>query len=102
LLTAPVAPHMVEELWSKLGKPYSVHTQQWPTWDEAMLIEETVEIPVQVNGKIRGRVTLPADADEEAIRLAALEDANVQRYLEGKEIVRIIVPRGQLVSIVVK
>ncbi len=102
LLMAPVTPHMAEELWARLGRPYSIHQQNWPTWDEAMLIDETIEIPVQVNGKIRGRVTLPAEADEASIKLAALEDANVQRYVEGKEIVKIIVPRGQLVSIVVK
>jgi leucyl-tRNA synthetase len=102
LLLAPVAPHLAEELWARQEKPYSVHQQAWPTWDEAMLVEDTVEIPVQVNGKVRARVTLPAQADEEAIRATALADDNVQRYLEGKQIVKIIVPRGQLVSIVVK
>ena len=102
LLMAPIAPHFAEELWARQGQPYSIHQQAWPTWDEAMLVEDTVEIPVQVNGKVRGRVTLPAQADEEAIKAAALADANVQRYLEGKRVLKIIVPRGQLVSIVVK
>jgi len=102
LLLAPVAPHISEELWARLGKPYSIHQQAWPTWDENMLVEETVEIPVQVNGKVRGRITISADADEEAIKAKALEDPNVQRHLAGKQIVKIIVPRRRLVSIVVK
>ncbi len=102
LILAPVVPHLAEELWAKLGNSYSVHTQAWPTWDEAMLVEETVEIPVQINGKVRGRITVANDADEEAIQAAALEEPNVQRHLEGKQIVKIIVPQGRLVSIVVK
>ncbi|MCJ7549416.1 MAG: class I tRNA ligase family protein [Anaerolineae bacterium] len=102
LLLAPVTPHMAEELWALLGKPYSVHTQSWPTWDEAMLVEEMREVPVQVNGRVRGRVTVSADADAEAIKMAALADENVQRHLEGKQVVKVIEPRGKLVSIVVE
>ncbi|MGC9396018.1 MAG: leucine--tRNA ligase [Anaerolineae bacterium] len=102
LLVAPVAPHMAEELWAFLGKPYSVHTQAWPTWDPAMLVEDEIEIPVQINGKVRGRVTVPADAGEDAIKAAALADANVQRHLEGQQIIKVIVPNGRLVSIVVR
>jgi leucyl-tRNA synthetase len=102
LLVAPVAPHMAEELWAFLGKPYSVHTQAWPAWDPAMLVEDEIEIPVQINGKVRGRVTVPADAGEEAIKAAALADANVQRHLEGQHVIKVIVPNGKLVSIVVK
>ncbi len=101
-LLALVAPHLAEELWARTDRPYSVHLQSWPTWDEAMLVEQTVEIPVQVNGRVRARITLPAESDEAAIRQAALADPNVQRYVADKEIVKIIVPRGQLVSIVVK
>ncbi len=102
LLLAPVAPHLAEELWAKLGQPYSVHQQSWPTWDEAMLVEETVEIPVQVTGKVRGRITIDVNADEASIRTAALEEPNVQRHIEGKEIIKIIVPKKKLVSIVVR
>jgi leucyl-tRNA synthetase len=102
LLLAPVAPHLAEELWKRLGKPYSIHQQAWPVWDEAMLVEEMVEIPVQVNGKVRGRISLPVDSAEESIKAAALADPAVQRFVEGKEVVKIIVPRGQLVSIVVR
>ncbi len=102
LLLAPVAPHITEELWEFLGKPYSIHQQSWPTWDPAMLVEDEIEIPVQVNGKVRGRVTVPADAGEEAIKAAALADANVQRHLEGQQVLKVIVPNKKLVSIVVK
>jgi leucyl-tRNA synthetase len=102
LLLAPVTPHLAEELWAKLGKPYSIHQQLWPEWDEAMLVEETVEIPVQINGKIRGRITMAVSADEEAIKSAAMADPTILSYVEGKQVIKIIVPRGQLVSIVVK
>ncbi len=60
LLLAPVTPHMTEELWSLLGYPYSIHQQDWPVWDEALLLEDTIELPVQINGKVRARITLPA------------------------------------------
>jgi len=102
LLVAPVAPHMAEELWAFMGKPYSIHQQAWPTWDPAMLVEDEIEIPVQINGKVRGRVTVPADAGEEVIKAAALADANVRRHLEGQQVLKVIVPNKRLVSIVVK
>ncbi len=102
LLMAPITPHIAEELWAALGKPYSIHQQAWPSWDEAQLVETTVELPVQINGKVRGRITAAADADEETLKQLALEEPNVQRYLEGKEIRKIIVPQGKIVSIVVK
>ncbi len=102
LLVAPVAPHIAEELWAFLGKPYSIHQQAWPAWDPAMLVEDEIEIPVQINGKMRGRVTVPADAGEDAIKAAALADANVQRHLEGQQVLKVIVPNKKLVSIVAK
>ncbi len=102
LLLAPIAPHISEELWAEMGRLYSIHQQAWPTWQEEMLVQETVEIPVQVNGKVRGRITVASDATDAAMEAAALQDPNVQRHLEGKEIVKTIIPRGQLVSIVVK
>ena len=102
LLMAPITPHIAEELWATLGKPYSIHRQTWPTWDEAQLVEQTVELPVQINGKVRGRITAAADADEETLKQLALEEPNVQRYLEGQEVRKIIVPQGKIVSIVVK
>ncbi len=102
LLLAPVAPHIAEELWTRLGKPYSVHTQPWPAWDEAMLKEENIELPVQINGKLRGKVVVPSDADEAAIEAITLADPAVRKHIEGKTVVKVIIARGKMVSLVVK
>ncbi len=102
LLLAPVTPHLAEELWARLGKPYSIHQQSWPSYDERYLIEETITLPIQINGKVRGRITVPADADEETIKAKALAETNVRRHLEGKQIVKIIIPKRKLVSIVAR
>ena len=101
-MLAPVAPHIAEELWTNhLGKPYSVHQQAWPKFDEAAAKEDVIELPVQVNGKVRDRITVPAEAGEEEIRSAALASATVQKYLDGKEPKKVIVANRKLVSIVV-
>jgi len=101
-MLAPVAPHIAEELWTNhLGKPYSIHQQMWPKVDEAAAKEDMIELPVQVNGKVRDRITVPADADEETIKSAALASEIVQKYLEGKEPKKVIVAKGRLVSLVV-
>ncbi|MBI3161944.1 MAG: leucine--tRNA ligase, partial [Chloroflexi bacterium] len=101
-MMSPVAPHISEELWTKhMGKPYSIHTQQWPAVDEAATKEDTIELPVQINGKVRDRVIVPADASEDDIRKAALASETVQKYLEGKEPKKVIVANRRLVSIVV-
>ncbi len=102
LLLAPITPHLAEELWEAIGKPYSVHLQAWPAWDEAMLVEEAVELPVQINGKVRGRVIVAADASDEDIRAAALAEPNVRRYIEGQQVLKVIVAGRKLISIVVK
>ena len=102
LLLAPITPHLAEELWAERGNAYSIHEQAWPSWDPAMLVRKTREVPVQINGKVRGRITLATDAGEEAIKAAALAEPNIRRYTEGKEIVKIIVPGKRLVSIVVR
>jgi len=77
LLLAPGAPHIAEELWHRLGKEFSIHNQPWPTWDEALVAEETIDIPVQVNGKIRDRITIPAAADEAETLAAARATARI-------------------------
>ena len=100
-MLAPVAPHIAEELWTeKLGKPYSVHTQPWPPVDEAATLEQEITLVVQVNGKVRARITIPADAGEEQLRAAALADPAVQKALEGKPPRQVIVVPGRLVNIV--
>ena len=101
-MLAPVAPHVAEELWTNhMGKPYSVHQQHWPEFDAEAAKEDEIEIPVQINGKVRDRITVPADAGEDVIRSAALASETVQKYLEGKEPRKVIVAKGRLVSIVI-
>ena len=101
-MLAPVASHIAEELWTNhLGKPYSIHQQMWPKVDEAATKEDSIELPVQINGKVRDHITVPADASEEDIKSAALASETVQKYLEGKEPRKVIVANRRLVSIVV-
>ena len=101
LLTAPLAPHIAEELWDQRGKPYSVHQQAWPEFDESLVVEETVEIVVQVNGRVRDHVTLPVDAGKEAALAGALASERVQGWVEVKEPRRVIYVPGKLLNIVV-
>jgi leucyl-tRNA synthetase len=101
-MLAPVCPHIAEELWTEvLKKPYSIHQQSWPKVDEAAAREDEITIPVQVNGKLRDRVTVPADASEEQIRSAALASETVKKYLGGKKPKKVIVAQKKLVSIVI-
>jgi leucyl-tRNA synthetase len=100
LLLAPVAPHMAEELWSRLGKPYSVHQQAWPNFDPAALATDEITLVVQIDGKVRDRVTLPVNAGEEQARRAALASPTVQRHLEGKTVRQAIYVEGRLINLV--
>jgi leucyl-tRNA synthetase len=101
-MMAPVTPHIAEELWTTyLRKPYSVHQQSWPQVDEAAAKEDVIELPVQINGKVRDRITVPAEASEDVIKAAALGSETVQKFLEGKEPRKVIVVKGKLVSLVV-
>jgi len=101
-MMAPVSPHITEELWTEhLGKPYSIHQQSWPEADETATKEDSIEIPVQVNGKLRDKVTVTADASEDDIKAAALATEGAQKYLEGKEPRKVIVVQKRLVNIVV-
>lgn len=101
-MLAPVAPHMAEELWTEhLGKPYSIHQQPWPQVDEEAVKEDSIEIPVQVNGKLRDKVVVPAEASEEDIKSAALATDGAQKYMEGKPPKKVIVVPKKLVNIVV-
>jgi leucyl-tRNA synthetase len=102
ILIAPIVPHFCEELWSLLGHEESIFRASWPEVEPAALRVEEVTIAVQVNGKVRSRLTVPVDGEEEAIKQAALADEKVRKYLEGKEVVKVIVIPGRLVNIVVK
>ena len=100
LMLAPVAPHISEELWALLGKPYSIHQQKWPVVDAEAAADEKITLIVQVNGKLRDRIVVPADITDDAAREAALESDNVKRHLEGAKPRKIIVVPGRLVNIV--
>jgi leucyl-tRNA synthetase len=100
-MLAPICPHIAEELWAQTGREYSIHNQPWPAVDEEAAREEEIVIPIQVNGKLRDRVIVPADASEEEIKSAALASKGVQKYLEGKVLKKVIVAQKKLVNIVV-
>jgi leucyl-tRNA synthetase len=102
LMLAPFAPYLASELWETLGKTSNVLRQPWPKYDPALAKENEVEMAVQVNGKIRARITVPADAEEAQIRDTGLADHKVQASIAGKEIVKVLVVKGRLVNVVVK
>jgi len=102
LMMAPVTPHLAEELWTRLGYPYSIHRQAWPAYDKAAAADDVVTLAVQVNGKVRDRIQVAADASEDVARQAALAAAGAQKYTEGKQVVKVIYASKQLVNIVVK
>ncbi|MGD9127428.1 MAG: leucine--tRNA ligase [Planctomycetia bacterium] len=102
LLLSPYAPHMAEELWELLGKTDTLAYEPWPTYDAAMLVEDTIEIPVQILGKVRAKITIPADADKDTMLAAAKENPRIAELLDGKKIVKEIVVPGKLVNFVAK
>ena len=101
-LLAPIAPFVTEELWHRLGHDDSVHDQAWPTADTSLLVEDEVEVVVQVNGKVRGRITVPTGADEDTAVAAARADENVAGYLDEGTVVKTIVVPDRLVNFVVR
>jgi leucyl-tRNA synthetase len=100
LLLSPIAPHICHRLWQALGNTGAVANAPWPVLDEAALVRSSIEIVVQVNGKVRGKIQVSADASKDAVEKMALEDANVLRFTEGVSIRKIIVVPGRLVNIV--
>jgi leucyl-tRNA synthetase len=101
LMVAPLAPHLAEELWKRLGHAKSLAHGPFPVADPQYLVEDSVEYPVQVNGKVRGHVTVPADADADVLEAAALADEKVQAFINGVTPKKVIVVAGRLVNIVV-
>jgi leucyl-tRNA synthetase len=100
-MMAPSCPHVAEELWMLLGKPYSIHNQPWPAVDEEAAADEEITLVLQVNGKLRDRIQVPADVSEEQARAFALANETVQKHLEGKEPRKVIVVPGRLVNVVI-
>jgi leucyl-tRNA synthetase len=100
-ILAPFAPHMTEELWHRLGREGSVHVSAWPTYDESKTISSSFELVIQVNGKVRDRIQVPADISEDEAKTKALTSEHVQKYLEGKEPKKIMYVKGKLVTIAV-
>ena len=101
LVLAPLAPHIAEELWARLGNSESIAYATWPRADERFLKSDTIEVAVQVNGKMRGRISIPAEATEEEALEIAKEDENVARHLSNKELKRSIYVPGRIVNFVV-
>jgi leucyl-tRNA synthetase len=100
-MLSPFTPHMAEELWEMLGHPRGIVEAGWPAYDEAVAKADQIVVPVQVNGKVRARLTVPADISEDDLKAAALADPQIRPHLEGKEVRKVVVARGRLVSIVV-
>ncbi|MFK7758858.1 MAG: leucine--tRNA ligase [Phycisphaerales bacterium] len=97
---SPFVPHLAEELWDKLGNPPCVAHADWPSFDEAMLVDDEIEIPVQVMGKLRSKIIMPKDADNKAMEAAALADERIIEFLGDKQVRKVIVVPGRLVNIV--
>ena len=101
LVLAPLAPHIAEELWERLGHTESLAYAPWPQADERHLRDHTIEVPVQVNGRMRGRISIPADATQAQALDIAQDDENVARHLAGKQLKRSIYVPGRIINFVV-
>ncbi|MGH8862936.1 MAG: class I tRNA ligase family protein, partial [Jatrophihabitantaceae bacterium] len=101
LMLAPLAPHLAEELWARLGHPESLAWTDFPVADEALLVDDTIEVPVQVNGKLRSKIVVPAASDAAAMEAAARADARIIEVLDGRETRRVVAVPGRLVNFVI-
>eukprot|EP00798_Chlamydomonas_sp_ICE-L_P005874 gene5874-6166_t len=101
ILLAPYAPHIAEELWQKLGHEGSLTYEQWPQYDESLLVLDTIMLPVQVNGKVRGTAEVSPDVDQEAAVAAAMELENVLKFTEGKTIKKVVFVKGRILNLIV-
>ncbi len=102
ILLAPFVPHVTEEMWEHLGYEGSVHDQSWPEYDESALVKDTIEIVIQINGKIKEKIDIPGDATREDMEKIAVENDRIKALTEGKNIVKIIAVPNKLINIVVK
>ena len=102
ILLGPFIPHICEELWSMMGNNTSLFRGEWPLWNEEALVTEKVEIVVQINGKVRGKLQIRTGASEDEVVEAAKNDQNVVRHIEGKNILKTILVKDKLLNIVIK
>ena len=102
IMLAPIAPHVSEEMWEQAGRPYSIHQQAFPSWDDDLAAEETITLVVQVNGRVRDRIEVPAGIEEERALQLAMTSPRIQSYTEGKSVDNTIYVPGRLVNIVVR
>ena len=100
-ILAPFAPHITEELWQELGHADTIHINHWPKWDEKYLVSDVMTIIIQVNGKLRSRLELPADIDRQGVEEAALADANVQKFTNNKPPKKMVYVPGKLLNVVI-
>jgi leucyl-tRNA synthetase len=101
LCLSPFAPHLAEELWEATGHAPSIANAPWPAWDEKLCIDDVVEIAVQVNGKVRGRIEIARNAAESVARDAALADPNVQKFIAGKPVKKFVYVAGRIANLIV-
>ncbi|HCR2115898.1 TPA: class I tRNA ligase family protein, partial [Clostridioides difficile] len=101
-IIAPFAPHLGEELWTMIGKEGSVFDIDWPKYDEKALVKDEIEVVVQVNGKVRGKLTVNSNISKDEMEKVALEDEKIKGLVEGKTIVKVVAVPKKLVNIVVK
>lgn len=101
LMLSPITPHISHELWQILGHREAIIDAAWPAVDEAALKQDKIELMVQVNGKLRARIAVPAEADQKAVEVIAFAEENVLRFTEGKEVRKVILVPGRLLNIVV-
>lgn len=99
ILISPFAPHIAEELWAELGHKNGILKAAWPAVNEEALARDEIDLVIQVNGKLRGKITIPADADSQTVEKAALESPAVVRWIEGKTVRKVIIVPGKLVNI---
>jgi len=98
---APFAPHLAEELWARLGHGDSLAYEPWPAYDPALVVEDTVTVAVQINGKLRATLDLPRGAEQDTVRDAALADVRVRRYVDGAEVRKVVYVPDKLLNLVI-
>ena len=101
-LLNPICPHITEELWSMLHHNKTISYEPWPTYDESKLVKTEFDIAVQVNGKLRGTITILVDDSYDVIKEKALSNEKVKKHIDGKEIIKVIVIKNKIVNIVIK